>query len=105
MNRSNSLLYLGIIPVFTITLLFLNTEPTQARLIWIPRYESAQYITSGLDDAYKGIAEKYQVVSFVKHTFSIKGLRNNFCRKQLCFMKRIFYLLIAERTEKSRGNR
>ena len=96
MNRSKSLLYLGIMPVFTITLLFLITEPTQARLIWIPRYENAQYITSGLDDAYKGIAEKYQVVSYVKHTFSIKGLTNNLCRKPLCFRKSLFYLFVAE---------
>ena len=93
MDRSNSLSYLGIMTVITITFLFLNTEPTQARLIWIPRYENAQYITSGLDDAYKGIAEKYQVVSSVKHTFFIKGLTYNFWRKPLCFRKTFFTFL------------
>ena len=72
MNRSNALLSFGIITVLTIALFFLNSEPSQARLIWIPRYENAQYITSGLNEAYKGITEIYQVVSSVEHSFSIK---------------------------------
>ena len=70
MNIINTLLSLQFMSFFTITLLFVNLEQSQARLVWISRSQNSQNAKSELGIDSKGVSDSDQLVSSNQYNLS-----------------------------------